>query len=437
MKKFRMTLKTFLVFIICTVLFLPVNAEYNEEYIEPEHRDTVRSGDWEYYPIGDTVCICGYNGREETITIPAEIDGKAVTKIAGRKNIDKLDGIDTIRFSKSDIFPYTKTVKEVIISEGIISVGIYAFYGSRIEKITLPKSLNYIGFKAFDSCTLTSVIIPENVKYIGESAFGKSTVEEVYLPEGLEYIGESAFEGSQLKQIYIPDTVTVIGQYAFRNTQLEEVTLPKGLLKAERGVLANCHNLKRAYISEGTEILCLDLFGNDKALEEIYFPSTLKSSERILVRNNSLKKLYFAAAEDEYKNPLAEKGESFTDSLIKSEWRTTEGFSDVYGNIEAAYDVPVPLAEPIAYPKEKIELDGVSVLLLIITLLCFILTVSFLAVFLRRFLGITRKKKEALLKDAKEGFHPEVLGVWQCEKCGTPNSPIANYCYKCGRKGGR
>ena len=75
MKKIRRTLKAFLVFIICTVLLLPVNAAYNEEAMEPEERDTIKSGDWEYYPISDdTICICSYNGKEGAITIPAELD---------------------------------------------------------------------------------------------------------------------------------------------------------------------------------------------------------------------------------------------------------------------------------------------------------------------------------------------------------------------------
>lgn len=440
MKKFKITLKTFLVFIICTVLILPVNAVYNEETIEPEERDTVRSGDWEYYPIGDTVCICGYSGKEEKITVPAEIDGKRVTKIAGRKNVKKLVDMDIVTFMQSNIFPYTDTVKEVIISEGIISVGLYAFQSSKIEKITLPESLKYIGCRAFDSCTLTSFVVPENVEYIGDYAFGKSDIEEIYLPEGLEYIGECAFEGSALKEVYIPDTVKVIGQYAFRNTQLEEIHLPGGIIKAERGLAANCKNLKRAYIEEGVETLGVNLFAYDRVLEEIYFPMSLKSSERILTGNDSLKALHFAGIE--YNNPLAEEWEDIVYSLIKEDWRNSENFSEFSSNLMVTYgvySVPVPLDKPlppgVSDPEESSGEDLVSIILLGVTLVCFILTTVSLTIFIRRALGIRAKKKETVLKDAKEGFHPEVLGVWQCKKCGTSNSPIANYCYKCGRKG--
>lgn len=424
------------VFLLCAVTLCPsVNAKYNEEYIEPEYRTVLESGDWQYYENGDSLCVCGYKGQEEIITIPTEINGKSVRKISGRKNAKK--PTDTVFFNKSDMFPETDTVKEVIVPEGIISVGIYAFWGSKLEKITLPESLTYIGYKAFNSCTLTSVTIPKNVKNIGDCAFGDSKLEEIYLPEGLESIGESAFENTPLKQIYIPDTVVSIGRYAFRRSELEEITLPKGLVKVESGILANCQSLKKVCISEGTEVLKSSLFSNCKELEEIYLPSTLYAWEQILIRNNSLKSIYFAADESEYNNPLAKEGESLTDSLIKDEWRSTEGFSEIYGNIKVTYNVPVPLAEPIAYPKESIKLDSISIMLLIITVLGIAFTVPLLIAFIRRITESKRKKEAEKIREAKEGFHPEVMGLWQCTKCGTPNSPIANYCYKCGRKGGR
>ena len=445
MKKIKRILKTFLIFIIITTLTLPISAAYNEETLEPEERTVFKIGDWEYYTIGaDTICICGYSGKEETITIPAELDGKRVIKVAGRKNIEKyIDGL-VVNFGEHNIFPYTDTVKEVIISEGIISLGFYAFESSKIEKITLPESLKYIGIRVFDSCALTSLVIPENVEYIGDYAFGRSDIEEIYLPDSLEYIGEFAFEGSALKEVYIPDSVKAIGQYAFRNTQLEELHLPPSIVKAERGLAANCKNLKRVYIGEGVEMLGSDVFAYDRALEEIYFPTSLKSSERILVGNDSLKALHFAGIYDEYYNPLAAEGERFEDSMIKEDWKNTEEFLEVFNNLKVTYGiygVPIQMDRPSPFeaskPEESPETDLVSIILLGVTLVCFILTAVSLTVFIRRSLGIRAKKKEAELKDAKEGFHPEVLGVWVCGRCGTPNSPIANYCYKCGRKGGR
>ena len=64
-------------------------------------------------------------------------------------------------------------LKQVIISEGITSIGINAFFDCVVlSDITLPNSLQSIGAWAFQSChSLKSITIPENVNSIGEDAF--------------------------------------------------------------------------------------------------------------------------------------------------------------------------------------------------------------------------------------------------------------------------
>ena len=192
-------------------------------------------------------------------------------------------------------------------------------------------------------------------------------------------------------------------------------------------------------------MLGTDLFANDKALEEVYFPLSLKSSEKIFDRNNSLKALNFDGFIEQYPDIFAAEGESLEDHMIKESWKETEEYFDVLKDLKVTYGYalsssrpfqespssPTLDPEPVVDPKA----DLVSGVLLGVTLVCFILTGVSLTIFVRRALGIAVKKKEAALKEEKEGFHPQVLGVWECKKCGTPNSPIANYCYKCGRKG--
>ncbi|MDE6579090.1 MAG: hypothetical protein K2K41_00960, partial [Ruminiclostridium sp.] len=97
------------------------------------------------------------------------------------------------------------------------------------------------------------------------------------------------------------------------------------------------------------------------------------------------------------------------------------------------YNTPVPLPAPSPYPKRSKEIDKTAVLLIAITLLCFTLTAVFVILF------AAGKKREAAIKaeekkKKEEGFRPEVLGTWECARCKTLNSPIGNYCYKCGRK---
>ena len=73
----------------------------------------------------------------------------------------------------------------VIFSEGITTVGAYAFCGRALSAFTVPGSVTAIGAHAFDSCpALASVTIPGSLCEIGESAFaGCNALTTVYYLE--------------------------------------------------------------------------------------------------------------------------------------------------------------------------------------------------------------------------------------------------------------
>ncbi len=105
--------------------------------------------------------------------------------------------------------PWEKLIQNiecVVINEGVLSVGDYAFIGcTNLKDVTIPDSVLVIGKGAFKSCTnICYVDIGTNVLAIGPSAFencenfrfGKLSVNTVY-------IGDNAFEGCPvLKIIY-------------------------------------------------------------------------------------------------------------------------------------------------------------------------------------------------------------------------------------------
>lgn len=66
-------------------------------------------------------------------------------------------------------------VKSVSISDGVTSIGIYAFRGcSSLTSVTIPNSVTSTGNYAFYECTgLTSVTIPNSVTSIGDFAFSE------------------------------------------------------------------------------------------------------------------------------------------------------------------------------------------------------------------------------------------------------------------------
>ena len=153
-------------------------------------------------------------------------------------------------------YSYRESITSVVISDGVASIGTYAFYGcSSLTSITIPSSVTSIGNYAFNYCSsLTSLTIGESVTSIGSYAFrGCSSLTSViwnakkcndfssfntsfyYYKSGSSYnfdlrkqitsfmFGDNvesipAFlcSGmSNMPSITIPNSVTTIGNYAF------------------------------------------------------------------------------------------------------------------------------------------------------------------------------------------------------------------------------
>ena len=134
--------------------------------------------DYTYNALDDgTIEITGYSGSAENIVIPAQIDGKSVTRI----------GNDAFEKSRA---------KEIVIPDSVTDIEQYAFEGcTSLSDITLPDSLTSIGLSAFESCTaLTDIALPDSLTYIGGFAFANCTsLKTVTVPASVTFIGGWAF----------------------------------------------------------------------------------------------------------------------------------------------------------------------------------------------------------------------------------------------------
>ena len=88
-------------------------------------------------------------------------------------------------------FAFRERIKEIIIPDGVTSIGAYAFCGCKsLKSITIPNSVTSIGDRAFHGCkSLKSVTIPNSVTSIGKWAFYGCTALTIYCeaaskPEG-------------------------------------------------------------------------------------------------------------------------------------------------------------------------------------------------------------------------------------------------------------
>lgn len=402
-------------------IFVPGDQVEDKNKNKTEDYNYLTDGEWLYWDREDYICICGYEGNASHITIPKEINGKKVKEIRSHPEM-----LNVMAGDLKTIFFFDRSNKNTVwvtIPEGVISIGDGVFKSSGIERADLPQSLRYIGEEAFADCEeLESIEIPKNVKIIGTKAFSYCKLKEVILNEGLESIGHCAFEKTvNLKHIRIPDSVSYIGEGAFQGGGLEEITLPPNIVTVPTNLFNGCLELKTAYFSEGTVRLESDVFYACQRLESVYLPSTLIEINGIFRYFDSLKSIYVAMSEEEIG---LRWGKDALDILTgQRDYRDPED----NGNVRLIPDTPVPPQRERAGAKTDI---GFILFWGAITLFCaaggVILTVKL----------IKGKYKPAGSEEEqpKQIISGSALGEWQCGKCKTTNSSIANYCYSCGRR---
>ena len=149
------------------------------------------------------------------------------------------------KYNYSPWYAY-KSVKQVIIGDGVTTIGSSAFSGcSSLTSLTIPNSVTDIGSSAFSGCSsLTSVTIGNSVTTIGSGAFFScSSLTSVTIGNSVTEIGYYAFSGcSSLTSVTITNSVTTIGYYAFsgcknvKQITVEAVTPPECSINTFDGV---------------------------------------------------------------------------------------------------------------------------------------------------------------------------------------------------------
>lgn len=113
---------------------------------------------------------------------------------------------------------YSNSISEIVIEEGVTSIGQYAFeLCEKVVSITIADGMLRIGRSAFQETSLKTVTIPDSVTSIGEWAFYDCyDLAEITLSSELTSIGSFMFNNCvSLTSITIPDCVESIDSSAF------------------------------------------------------------------------------------------------------------------------------------------------------------------------------------------------------------------------------
>ncbi len=222
------------------------------------------------------------NMTEATILAKVSLDNKMYTVKAigvgafkGQKltKVTFRDGIEII----GDNAFYQNNIQELVLPESVKSIGDYAFAeNTNLASATIGSGVETIGNYAFRKDALAEITIPASVKTIGDYAFAENTgLASATIGSGVEAIGNSAFQSDALTEVTIPASVKVIGNYAFAyNSKLASVTIGSGVETIGDNAFQN-DALAEVVIPAGVKKVGYRAFAGNKDLTTVVFSESV------------------------------------------------------------------------------------------------------------------------------------------------------------------
>lgn len=196
-------------------------------------------------------------------------------QISGSGDMPYAANRDSVPWAK-----YKKKIRRAAITQGVTSVGRYAFYGcSTLTSVTIPEGVTEIGGSAFEDCSsLTNVTIPEGVTEIGGYAFfGCSSLSSVTIPEKVSLIEDHMFYGcSSLISVTIPENVSEIGRFGFYGcSSLISVDIPESMTEISDYGFSECSSLTSVTIPESVTKIGYSVFEGCSSLTNVTVPDSI------------------------------------------------------------------------------------------------------------------------------------------------------------------
>lgn len=166
--------------------------------------------------------LLAYVGDEDTITLPLTFKGESY-----------------------EIYKFTSN-KNIIIPEGLTSIGTNAFFNCNGDIISIPSTVVSIGANAFEGCTSEIIWINPTIKVLEFDSLSCYGGETLVIPGSVEYLGSCAIFGCEnLKTIVISEGVKQIyGDAIYSCTNLEKIIIPSTIVRISCDALIACDKLK-------------------------------------------------------------------------------------------------------------------------------------------------------------------------------------------------
>ncbi|MCR5223911.1 MAG: leucine-rich repeat domain-containing protein [Bacilli bacterium] len=191
---------------------------------------------------------------------------------------------------KKTIYEYIGDSKDIVIPDGIITIGKDAFKSKSLNSVVIPSSVTTIESYAFAFSNLKEIVVPDSVskietgafygidilKYYGVASYdstnkywgarylnavitGSFVISEdgkelekyigtetknIIIPNGIERIADKAFYNHSIYSVIIPDSVTSIGEYAFSFYTDQTLEVPSSVTSIGYHAFGGLYNLK-------------------------------------------------------------------------------------------------------------------------------------------------------------------------------------------------
>ncbi len=188
-------------------------------------------------------------------------------------------------------FRRSAEIKNVIIEDGVTSIGDYAFWCcDNLTDVVIPDSVTSIGEGALMECiSLTDVSIPASVTNIARGAFACSPLTEIAVDENNEYYTVYngvlfnkdktqliAYPAAKTETSYVvPDSVTSIIDIAFGGVEnLTSIVVTDNVINIGTMAFYYCSNIESFTISDSVVNVGITIFEGCESLTDIYYEGT-------------------------------------------------------------------------------------------------------------------------------------------------------------------
>ncbi len=217
-----------------------------------------------YTLLKGEAAITHYSGTDTALTIPATVDGYPVTAIA------------------NGAFSMKSALTSVVIPEGVISIGVEAFYScTGLTSLSFPSTLLTIGDLAFYNCAgVTSLSLGDSITTIGSSAFRNcKLLTSVELPDSLTSLGAYAFADCLgLLSVSLSGTSAAIGDWAFMNcSAMTSLTIAEGIAAIGGGAFLRCSGVTSLDLPDSVVAIGNSAFSQCTSLQSVSLGSGVAS----------------------------------------------------------------------------------------------------------------------------------------------------------------